>query len=188
MFAGQREDARQACGFLLGYIMKIRLAGIEPESIVDGPGYRIAIFTQGCPHDCPGCHNPQTHDPAGGTLWDTADVIDLLGKNPLVRGLTLTGGEPMMQAEVLCEIAEAAKALGMNVWCYTGYTLEALKRENDAQRMRLLSFVDVLVDGPFVQAQRSLELLYRGSANQRLIDMQRTLAAGEITLYTPPEW
>lgn len=168
--------------------MEIRLAGIEPESIVDGPGYRLAVFVQGCPHGCPGCHNPGTHDPAGGYLSDTAEIIAKLGQNPLVRGVTLTGGEPMMQPAALCEIAEAAHKKGLNVWCYTGYTLEALARENDPARMRLLCQVDVLVDGPFIARERSLDLLYCGSKNQRLIDMNKTRAAGEIQLFEPDAW
>ena len=162
--------------------MEIRLAGLEPESIVDGPGYRFTVFVQGCPHNCPGCHNPQTHDFSGGHLADTDDVIAHLGKNPLVRGLTLSGGEPLYL------IAKAAKEKGMNVWCYTGFTLEELLRENRADRMRLLSAVDVLVDGPFRSHERSLDLLYRGSKNQRLIDMPATLKGGTIRLYAPPEW
>ena len=168
--------------------MEIRLAGIEPESIVDGPGYRLAVFVQGCPHGCPGCHNPGMHDPAGGRLSDTAEIIAQLGKNPLVRGVTLTGGEPMMQAAALCEVAEAAREKGMSVWCYTGYTLEALTRENNPDRMRLLGLVDVLVDGPYIARERSLDLLYCGSKNQRLIDMNRTREAGEIRLFEPDIW
>ena len=168
--------------------MEIRLAGLEPESIVDGPGYRFTVFVQGCLHNCPGCHNPQTHDFSGGHLADTDDVIAHLGKNPLVRGLTLSGGAPMMQPEPLYLIAKAAKEKGMNVWCYTGFTLEELLRENRADRMKLLSAVDVLVDGPFRSHERSLDLLYRGSKNQRLIDMPATLKSGTIRLYAPPEW
>lgn len=168
--------------------MEIRLAGIEPESIVDGPGYRLAVFVQGCPHGCPGCHNPGTHDPAGGYLSDTAEIIVQLGKNPLVRGVTLTGGEPMMQAPALCEVAAAAREKGLSVWCYTGYTLEALARENDAGRMRLLGLVDVLVDGPYIARERSLDLLYCGSKNQRLIDMNRTRETGKICLFEPDVW
>ena len=168
--------------------MKIRLAGVVPESIVDGPGYRLAVFVQGCPHACPGCHNPNTHDFAGGYLSDTAEVIAKMGRNPLVRGVTLTGGEPMMQAEALCEIASAAREKGLNVWCYTGFTLEALKREGNTARMRLLSLIDVLVDGPYIAHERSLDLSYCGSKNQRLIDMKKTREAGEICLYTLPEW
>ena len=168
--------------------MNIRLAGIVPESIVDGPGYRLAVFVQGCPHACPGCHNPKTHDFAGGYLSDTAEIIAKLGKNPLVRGVTLTGGEPMMQAAALCEVASAAKKKGMSVWCYTGFTLEALYKENQSDRMRLLSFVDVLVDGPYIAHERSLDLLYCGSKNQRLIDMRKTRETGEITLFVPDVW
>ena len=168
--------------------MQIRIAGLEPESIVDGPGYRFALFTQGCPHGCPECHNPETHDFCGGRVIDTQEIITHLGKNPLVRGVTLSGGEPMLQAEALCEIASAAKEKGLSVWCYTGFTLEALIKEDRADRMRLLQLIDVLVDGPFVAALRSLDLLYCGSSNQRLIDMRRTLAAGEIRLFEPDVW
>ena len=168
--------------------MQIRLAGVEPESIVDGPGYRLAVFVQGCPHHCPGCHNPATHDFSGGTLRDTAEITAMLGANPLVRGVTLTGGEPMMQAAALCEIARAARERGMSVWCYTGYTLEELLKEQNPDRMRLLALVDVLVDGPYIAHERSLDLLYCGSRNQRLIDMPATLFAGEVRLYVPQAW
>ncbi len=168
--------------------MKIRLAGLVPESIVDGPGYRFAVFVQGCPHHCPGCHNPKTHDFAGGYEADTDDIVAKLGGNPLVRGVTLTGGEPMMQAAALCRVAEAAKEGGMNVWCYTGFTLEALTEEQNPDRMRLLGLIDVLVDGPYLSHERSLDLLYCGSKNQRLIDMKKTREAGEICLYELPVW
>lgn len=168
--------------------MEIRLAGVVEESIVDGPGYRMAVFVQGCPHGCPGCHNPKTHDPAGGYLADTDAIIAKLGKNPLVRGVTLTGGEPMMQAAALCEIAAAAQAKGMSVWCYTGYTLEALAKERNADCMRLLGLVDVLVDGPYIARERSLDLLYCGSRNQRLIDMRMTRETGALCLFEPETW
>ena len=168
--------------------MRIRIAGVTNDSIVDGPGFRLAVFTQGCPHHCPGCHNPATHDFSGGTLRDTAEITAMLGKNPLVRGVTLTGGEPMMQAAALCEIARAARERGMSVWCYTGYTLEALLKEQNPDRMRLLALVDVLVDGPYIAHERSLDLLYCGSRNQRLIDMPATLSAGEVRLYVPQAW
>jgi len=168
--------------------MQIRLAGVVPESIVDGPGYRLAVFVQGCPHACPGCHNPGTHDMNGGYLGDTDEIIAQMGKNPLVRGVTLTGGEPMLQSAALLEVAKAAKAKGMNVWCYTGFTLEALLKENMPQRMALLGAIDVLVDGPYLAHERSLDLLYCGSRNQRLIDMKQTLLTGEICLFVPDAW
>lgn len=168
--------------------MQIRLAGMEPESIVDGPGYRFAVFAQGCPHGCPGCHNPQTHDFDGGTIKDTDEIIPLLGKNPLVRGVTLSGGEPMMQAAAMAEIAQAARDKGLGVWCYTGFTLEELLARRDPDCMRLLSLIDVLVDGPYIAHERSLDLLYCGSRNQRLIAMPATLSSGQVCLYTPDAW
>ena len=168
--------------------MEIRIAGIEPESIVDGPGYRLAVFTQGCPHHCPECHNPETHDVCGGRLTDTEEIIAHLGKNPLVRGVTLSGGEPMLQAAALCEVAKAAKEKDLSVWCYTGYTLEALLERGDPDQMGLLSLCNVLVDGPFVAHLRSLDLLYCGSSNQRLIRMKETLASGKVCLFEPDVW
>ena len=168
--------------------MEIRLAGIVPESIVDGPGYRFAVFVQGCPHGCPGCHNPGTHDVNGGYLSDTQEIIAQMGKNPFVRGVTLSGGEPMLQSAALLEVAKAAKEKGMNVWCYTGFTLEALRKENRPDRMALLEVVDVLVDGPYLAHERSIDLLYCGSKNQRLIDMNKTRRTGEIALFEPEIW
>jgi len=168
--------------------MQLRIAGFEPESIVDGPGYRFTVFVQGCPHACPECHNPETHDFEGGKLVDTADIIAHLGKNPLVRGVTLSGGEPMLKAAELTEIAQAAKERGMSVWCYTGYTLEELDETNEAAQQRLLELVDVLVDGPYVAARRSLALQFCGSDNQRLIDMRKTRKQKRIVLYEPDVW
>ncbi|MBR5226093.1 MAG: anaerobic ribonucleoside-triphosphate reductase activating protein [Clostridia bacterium] len=168
--------------------MLIRIAGIEPESIVDGPGYRFAVFVQGCPHGCPGCHNPKTHDFEGGEAVDTDDIIAQLGKNPLVRGLTLSGGEPMLKAQALLEVAKAAKARGMNVWCYTGYTYEQLMETGDPDQTALLDQIDVLVDGPYIAARRSLDLAFRGSGNQRLIDMNKTRETGALAFYDPEAW
>ena len=129
-----------------------------------------------------------SRDDDGGERVERA--LELTGLTELRRAsvLTLSGGEPMMQPEPLYLIAKAAKEKGMNVWCYTGFTLENLLKENRADRMKLLSVLDVLVDGPFLSHERSLDLLYCGSKNQRLIDVPATLAAGEIRLYVPPEW
>ena len=168
--------------------MEIRIFGLADDSIVDGPGVRYTVFVQGCPHHCLGCHNPASHDFAGGTLMDTDGIIRKIGENPLLDGVTLSGGEPMCQPEACRAIADAAHAKHLNVWCYTGFTLDALLMENDPARMALLHGIDVLVDGRFVQEQKSLSLLYRGSSNQRLIDVPKTLAAGEITIWTPPVW
>ena len=168
--------------------MEIRIAGTVDDSIVDGPGFRYTVFTQGCSHHCPGCHNPETHDFAGGRTVDTDAIVAQMRANPLLDGLTLSGGDPMEQPAPCAELARQARALGLNVWCYTGYTLEQLLQEADPDRMALLRETDVLVDGPFLLAQRSLELKYCGSRNQRLIDVKKTLAAGISTLWEPPVW
>ena len=168
--------------------MEIRIFGTVEDSIVDGPGLRYSVFVQGCPHHCPGCHNPESHDFAGGRLADTADIIAVMKKNPLLDGLTLSGGEPMCQPEACTALAEAAHAARLNVWCYTGYTWEALLREADSARMVLLHQVDVLVEGPFLLEQRSLELKYCGSRNQRLVDVKKSLEKGEVVRWEAPKW
>jgi len=158
--------------------MQVRLAGLTPDSIVDGPGYRLAVFTQGCPHGCPGCHNPHTHAFEGGEWKDTDDILAMVKKNPLCDGITLTGGEPLCQAEALKGLAAQVQQLGLTVVTYTGYTLEDLLQENDPHRMELLAHTDLLIDGPFILARRTLEAPFRGSANQRLLDMPASLQAG----------
>ena len=168
--------------------MNIRIAGVVNDSIVDGPGLRFSVFTQGCSHHCPGCHNPETHDPQGGHDEDTDALIAKMKKNPLLSGITLTGGDPLEQSAPCLELAKAAHAAGLNVWAYTGYTWEQLLSRNDPDQMALLREVDVLVDGPFIQAERSLGLDYRGSRNQRLIDVPATLRTGEVVIWTPPVW
>ena len=160
--------------------MRISLSGITGDSIVDGPGIRLTIFTQGCPHHCPGCHNPQTHDPSGGSWADTEDIIAAMAENPLLDGITLSGGDPFMQPIECTELAKGAHRCGLNVWTYTGYTWEALFEEKDPEKIALLEESDVLIDGPFILAERSLELKFRGSRNQRIIDVKKSLQAGEI--------
>ena len=151
---------------------RLRISGIVEESIVDGPGLRYVVFTQGCPHRCPGCHNPQTHDFDGGEFRDTDDILRQFMENPLLSGITFSGGEPFVQAEPLCHLADAVHAAGKNVYAYSGYTCEEL--HSLAQKIpavgRLLDKVDVLVDGPYVEALRDLELDFRGSSNQRVLD------------------
>ena len=168
--------------------MNIRIAGTVNDSIVDGPGYRYTIFAQGCPHHCPGCHNPQSHDFEGGRVTDTDTILRQVRENPLLDGITLSGGEPFCQPEACRALAEAAHDLGMSVWCYTGYTWEKLMQEADPARLALLEAVDVLVDGPFILAQKSLELKFCGSRNQRLIDVRKTRQAGQVTLWQPDSW
>jgi len=140
------------------------------DSIVDGPGLRYVVFTQGCSHGCPGCHNPSTHDPAGGKEVSVRGIIQDMRKNPLTDGLTLTGGEPFLQAADCADIARAAREDGLTVWCYSGWTLEELRKMPEAQV--LLREIDVLVDGPYLEEQRSLTLSWRGSENQRIIKLK----------------
>lgn len=165
--------------------MKLRIQGYVAESIVDGPGLRLAVFAQGCHLRCPGCHNPQTHDVEGGYEIDVEDLAALLQGNPLLAGVTLSGGEPFLQPKACLALALAARALGKSVWAYTGYTLEELRGRGDRETDALLEQIDVLVDGPFVQEQRSLELQFKGSKNQRVIDMGKS-RGGEIVLWQDP--
>lgn len=165
--------------------MDIRIAGAADESIVDGPGIRYTVFTQGCSHRCPGCHNPHTHDSAGGELRDTADLIAAFCSNPLLDGITLSGGEPFEQPAACAELARAAKRQGLTVWCYSGSTYEELtaRAARDGDTADLLSQVDVLVDGRFVLSERDLLLRFRGSRNQRVIDMNATRERGIVALW-----
>ena len=166
----------------------MRIAEVVSDSIVDGPGLRLTIFTQGCPHHCPGCHNPQTHDPEGGSWADTEDILAAAAENPLLDGITLSGGDPFLQPVPCLALAEGAHKIGLNVWTYTGYTWEALLEENDAEKLALLKETDVLVDGPFLLAERSLELRFCGSRNQRLIDVKKSLAEGKVVLWEEPSY
>ena len=160
----------------------MRIAGYVQDSIVDGPGLRFTLFVQGCPHGCPGCHNPETHDVCGGREMAPADVIALLLSNPWTDGLTLSGGEPFAQPEACAQIARAAKAHGLSVWAYSGYTIDQLMQSPLPAVGELLGLCDVLVDGPFRLAQRSLSLRWRGSANQRVLDVPASLAAGRAVV------
>lgn len=157
--------------------MNIRIAGLVNDSIVDGPGFRFTVFTQGCPHACLGCHNPQTHDFSAGTVTDTEEILDKIKKNPLLDGITLSGGEPFCQSEACAEIARNARKLGLNVWSYSGYTFEELVSGKEEWKI-LLRELDVLVDGRFELEKRTLECRFRGSWNQRLIDVQASLKQG----------
>lgn len=157
--------------------MDIRIAGLVNDSIVDGPGFRLTVFTQGCPHNCEGCHNPETHDFDGGSVKDTAEIIKIMQDNPLLDGVTLSGGDPFCQPEPCIEIARAAHKLGLSVWAYSGWTFEEIM---DDENMRaLVKEVDVLIDGPFILSQRTLNKRFMGSKNQRAIDVKKSLEAGK---------
>jgi len=164
---------------------RLRIAGIEPESFVDGPGIRMTIFTQGCNHHCPGCQNPQTHDFNGGHFIDIDEIVSMIDENPLLDGVTFSGGDPMDQAEALIPLARIIKERGLNLVIFTGYTYERLM-ELSAGRpgfFELLSFADILIDGPFIMAKKSLEIKFRGSSNQRIIDVPKSLTEGHVVLH-----
>ena len=156
---------------------ELRLAGVIRESIVDGPGIRMTIFTQGCPHHCEGCHNPQTHDFGGGYISHPENILKAIDANPLLKGVTFSGGEPFMQADALADLAVEIHKRGLNVLTYTGFTFEELldSFEKFPERKRLLEQSDYLIDGKFVLSLRSLNLQYRGSSNQRIIDVRKSL-------------
>ena len=170
--------------------MQIRLAGIVKESVVDGPGIRMVVFVQGCPHHCPGCHNENTQDPFGGYLSTVQEVIDQLPSNPLVTGMTFSGGEPFMQAGALAVIGKAAKQRNLSVFTYTGFVFETLLEQsrNNPDIAALLAITDVLIDGPFLLDQRDISLAFRGSGNQRLLDVPTSLRQGKAVEWTDPAW
>ena len=163
------------------------LAGIQADSIVDGPGIRTTVFCQGCPHHCPGCHNPETWEFGCGTPTEVETVLEIVRGNPLCRGVTFSGGEPFSQAEELARLGKMLKAAGYEVAAYSGYTLEQLLEGTDGQK-ELLGTLDVLIDGPFLQAERSLELNFRGSRNQRVLKVPESLKAGKAVEETSPRW
>lgn len=160
--------------------LNLRIAGVIDESIVDGPGIRFVIFTQGCPHHCPGCHNPQTHDFSGGELVPISQLLSDIQADPLISGVTLSGGEPFCQPEPLVELVRELKLEGKHIMAYSGYTWEQLLAMEDPAVSALLRQCDILVDGPFLQAERDLSLRFRGSRNQRLIDVQKSLREGKV--------
>ena len=158
------------------------------DSIVDGPGLRCALFCQGCPHGCPGCHNPETHPFSGGVPWSPSAVLEQIHRHPLCRGVTFSGGEPFCQAGALLPLAKTLRAEGYELAAYTGYTYEQLTRHGTAEQKELLSLLHTLVDGPFLQEQKNLTLRFRGSQNQRILNIPKSLAAGCAVAETAPRW
>ena len=160
---------------------KIRLAAsVQLESTADGPGYRFVVWTQGCPHHCPFCHNPQTHAYDGGYIEEVQNIIDLFDQKQLQSGVTLSGGEPFEQASQILEIAKAAKSKRLNVWAYTGYTFEELLQ--DETKKEVLNYIDVLVDGNFMNDLKHYDITFKGSLNQRIIDVQKSLKENVVVL------
>jgi anaerobic ribonucleoside-triphosphate reductase activating protein len=162
----------------------MRLSGITQESLVDGPGLRYVIFTQGCPHECPRCQNPETWDISAGKEFSVKQVIRLLKQQKKTkRGLTFSGGEPFLQAAELAEVAQAARETGWDVVTYTGFTYEELIADNNDGVKALLSASDILIDGKYIHELRNTKLQFRGSSNQRIIDVSATQKKGRIVLW-----
>ncbi len=158
--------------------MDINIAGTVCESVVDGPGLRYVVFVQGCPHHCEGCHNPETHSFSGGRTADTDELFSECVEDPLQKGVTFSGGEPFCQAEALYSLGSKFKERGLHLMCYSGWTFEELLEKSKTEESvgRLLSILDVLVDGRFLIERRSLALKFRGSDNQRIIDVPKSLS------------
>lgn len=162
----------------------LQILNIVEDTMVDGPGFRTSIYCAGCRHQCPGCHNPQSWDFSGGYTVSTEEVMRVIEADPYTRGVTFSGGDPMYQPEGFAELARAIRQRTpqKDIWCYTGFTFEHLINPH---QLELLEEIDVLVDGPFIQRLRNPDLLFRGSSNQRLIDVQASLYAGETILWQP---
>lgn len=164
--------------------MEIRLATpqIQQDSIVDGEGIRAVIWTQGCSHHCPGCHNPETHSFTSGYIVDTVFIKEQIKKLSFHKGITLSGGDPLLQVEACLDIAKYANELGLNIWCYTGFTFEELMLISKSKPIikEFLKTIDVLVDGKFKLEEKTYDLVFRGSKNQRIIDTKKSLAKNEV--------
>ena len=165
----------------------IRLAGFVNDSITDGPGIRATVFVQGCLHHCPGCHNPQSWPLEGGTLVTAEALFAQIRQNPLLKGVTFSGGEPMLQAEALIPLAVMIRDAGLELAIYSGYTFEQIL-EQGGTMTQLLALADTLIDGPFILAERSLAIPFRGSRNQRIIDVAASLQAKKAIIQNSPRW
>ena len=159
---------------------KIRIAGLTDDSIVDGKGFRFVIFTQGCLHHCKGCHNPETWAMDGGNIMNIEEIEEKIARNGLLDGITFSGGDPFYQPKPCAELAKWAKSRGLNVWAYTGFLYEELLEMPEVKEF--LDLVDVLIDGPFILEEKSLLLNFRGSKNQRVIDLNETRNQNKIVL------
>ena len=165
----------------------LKLAGLVIDSIVDGPGIRVAIFTQGCSHHCKGCQNSETWSYDGGSELSVLEVVKIIQTNPMARGVTFSGGEPFDQASELKSLGKKLKSLGYEVASYSGYTFEELVNGTKEQK-ELLETIDILVDGKFILEEKSLEVPFRGSKNQRIINVDKSLKAGTVVIETSARW
>ena len=158
----------------------LRVAGVEPSSIVDGPGFRYTIFLQGCSHHCKGCHNPATWDFSGGTEMEISNIAADIDKAYYIDGVTISGGEPLDQADRLIELLNMLKQKGLHIIMFSGYTFEEAVIDKD--KRACLEKTDILIDGEFIEEKKSLDLRFRGSTNQRVIDVPSSLKEGKAIL------
>lgn len=162
---------------------KISILRVVEDTTVDGPGFRTSVYAAGCPNHCPGCHNPESWDINAGTPTSIAEILDIILADPFAD-VTFSGGDPMFQPEGFAELARAIRAASSkSIWCYTGFTFEQILA--NPRQKALLSQIDVLVDGPFIQSLRDESLLFRGSSNQRIINVSHSLESGTIILEIP---
>lgn len=168
--------------------VKINIAGFVPNSITDGPGLRFTVFCQGCTHNCPGCHNPQTHPFNTGTDYTPAEIFEKIKKDPLVKKVTFSGGDPFCQSEGFYHLAKILKENNYEVACYTGFLFEELIKDENSFEYKLLENIDILVDGPFKMSEKSLDLKFKGSKNQRTIDVPNSLQQKTAVLSQNPSW
>ena len=161
------------------------IAGIDPESVVDGEGWRYVVFVQGCKHACKNCHNPQTWEMNTGETFEVSELVSdikaSLEANILIDGVTISGGDPFYQAKEVAELCKQLHELDINIWAYTGFLYEQIIQ--DEQMRNILKYIDVLVDGPFIESKKTLDINYIGSTNQRIIDVQKTLVDNKVVLY-----
>ncbi len=160
----------------------LRIAGTANDSIVDGPGIRFTVFTQGCPHHCAGCHNPQTHSFDGGNIVTADSILEQIFANPLLDGVTFSGGEPFCQAETLAYMGKKIIEKGLNIIAYTGFTFEYLMSNSDNTNhyADLLEVCDYIIDGKFEFDKKSYLLKFRGSSNQRIIDCKKSIRENKV--------
>ncbi|MEG1895941.1 MAG: anaerobic ribonucleoside-triphosphate reductase activating protein [Oscillospiraceae bacterium] len=167
---------------------KINIAGFNKNSITDGPGLRFVVFCQGCVHHCEGCHNPQTHEFGTGTDYTVEEIYNMVKQNPIAKGVTFSGGEPFCQPAGFLALARLLKAEGYELASYSGFTIEEIMADKDSDRYKLLENLDILVDGKFILEQMSFDLKFKGSANQRTLDVPESIKQGKAVLSTSQRW
>ena len=166
----------------------IRIFGIVHDSIVDGPGLRLAVFFQGCNRGCEDCHNPESWPVSGGRETTSGALLSEIDKNPLLNGVTFSGGEPLLRAGALIPLAKGIKERGLDLAIYTGWTFEDILKDGDEDVLTLLDYASVLVDGEFRAEEKSMLLAFRGSKNQRILDLKKSLEEGRAVLSENPRW